>query len=695
MKTVLSLCIDTPAVITPTILLCAIFGSSTCYAQVETARGQTSVVDVVNSGSSETLDEVIVTATKNKGDAQSAPVSITAISGATLAQEGISNTLSLEMLVPSANLRSEGPVTQTFIRGVGSNVDAPFVDPGVVYVYNGVTIPRYGTGGLVFDLNDVEIISGPQGTLYGGSAAGGAINVNSRRPGFDASSSAALEVGNYNAVLGSVAQNIPISDIVAVRAAFNYSEQSGFQNNGFDAPRDLSGRLSLLANLSDNFTAYAWYTGYHGTGQNYVLAVNPFVKPNDPWYAPPTDILGDPISNGSNPRDFKTQMVGGQFDLKLGDATLTYIPGYVFVDDFSHIYLPILPFETTDKEHQVTQELRLTAKTNAITWIAGLYYLKDHIDFSNVINGLPLFVIQNQVNTNASFFGQGTYAVTHELDLTVGGRISYDDKKVPNGYSFPVPGPFEFSHSAEHGDFKVGADYRTAPEFMIYANVQTGYVPFGYAQSDVKVPQERLLSFSAGEKARFFGGRLEVNDEAYYYIYRDYQIVSEDPSTGVQVIASPPKSRIYGDELTTKFLLASNDSFNLGVNLMSAKYVTFGIYSNFDMTDSPRANITAGYKHTFNLSGGGKFIGDAQTHYESGHFTEYDHLPYTHQSAYTKTEASLTYFSASDRWNIGAYVRNAENSAVFGALNNSGPTAAGFLEPPRTYGVRAAGNWGR
>lgn len=648
-----------------------------------------------SNSNSDVLEEVIVTATKNRSDAQSAPASITAISGATLAQEGISDTLSLEKLAPSANLRSEGPVTQAFIRGVGSNLDVPYVDPGVVYVYNGVTVPRYGTGGLIFDLDDVEIISGPQGTLYGGSAAGGAINVNATRPGFNASGSAALEVGNYGSFLGSIAQNIPITDVVAARAAFNYSEHSGYQNNGFDAPKDLSGRLSVLANVSDDFTAYAWYTGYHGTGQNYILVTNPFVKPGNPWYAPPTDIAGDPISRGSNPRDFKSQMLGGQFDWKIGDATLTYIPGYVSLDDFSHIYLPVLPYTTTDKEHQITQELRLAVSTGPIAWITGVYYLRDRIDFSNVINGLPLFVIHDQIDTNASFFGQGIYSVTDDLHLTFGGRFSYDDKKVPNGYTFPVPGPFTFSQSGEHGDFKVGADYQLTRQIMLYANVQTGYVPFGYAQSDVRIPEERLLSFSGGEKARFFDGRLEVNDEAYYYIYRNYQIVAINPATGEQTVASPPKSIIYGNEITTRFLLTSDDSFNLGANVMSAKYVDFGIYSNYDMTDAPRSNITGGYKHTFNLSSAGKLVGDVQTHYESGHYTEYDHLPYTHQSAYTKTDLSLTYFSPGERWNLGAYVRNVENAAVFGALNNSGPVGAGFLEPPRTFGIRVAGNWGR
>jgi iron complex outermembrane recepter protein len=676
-------------------LLSALLGS-TAYAQMAApATAAPPGASAGNNAISEGLEEVIVTATKNKGDAQSAPASITALSGAILAQEGISDTLSLEKLVPSANLRSEGPVTQAFIRGVGSNLDVPYVDPGVVYLYNGVTIPRYGTGGLVFDLDDVEIISGPQGTLYGGSAAGGAINVNATRPGFNSRGSATLEFGNYGSFLGSVAQNIPVNDILAVRAAFNYSEHSGYQNNGFDAPRDLSGRLSILANPSENFTAYAWYSGYHGTGQNYVLVTNPLVKPGNPWYAPPNDILGNPIVQGSNPRDYLSQMLGGQFDWRIGDVTLTYIPGYVSLHDLSHIYLPVLPYYTTDKENQTTQELRLATNTGPVKWIAGVYYLRDRIDFSNVINGLTLFSSQDQLNTNASFYGQGIYSVTDELNLTFGGRFSYDDKKVPNGYTFPVPGPFTFSHSADHGDFKLGADYRVGPQLMLYANVQTGYVPFGYAQSDVKIPEERLLSFSGGEKARFFDSRLEVNDEAYYYIYRDYQIVSINPATGVQIVVSPPKSVIYGDELTTKFLLTPSDNFNLGANIMSAKYVTFGIYSNYDMTDSPRANITAGYKHTFDLPGGSKFVGDVQTHYESGHYTEYDHLPYTHQAAYTKTDLSLTYFSPGERWNVGAYVRNVENAAVFGALNNSGPVGAGFLEPPRTFGIRVAGNWGR
>jgi len=119
------------------------------------------------------LEEVIVTAQKTQENLQKAPAAITALSGDQLANQGIVNVRGLEAVLPSVEIRPEGPVSQIFIRGVGNNIDVPFTEAGAAYNLNGVPLPRYATSSSFFDLADVEVLPGPQGTLYGGSAARG------------------------------------------------------------------------------------------------------------------------------------------------------------------------------------------------------------------------------------------------------------------------------------------------------------------------------------------------------------------------------------------------------------------------------------------------------------------------------------------------------------------------------------------
>ena len=171
------------------------------------------------------LGEIVVTARKQVENNQRAPASIVAVSGNDVLTRGITDPQGLEVFLPSANLRRQGPVTQVFIRGVGARSDLPNFAAGSAFVYNGIIVQRYGTFGLTFDLDSVQSIAGPQGTLYGGSAAGGAINLFSARPKSDGSGYANLEVGNFDAFHGSVAQNVSLGSTLSVRAAVDYNRR--------------------------------------------------------------------------------------------------------------------------------------------------------------------------------------------------------------------------------------------------------------------------------------------------------------------------------------------------------------------------------------------------------------------------------------------------------------------------------------
>lgn len=680
--------------------------ATTPVAQSAPDNGQS-----MSSAPTEAIQDIIVTATKDRQSIQRVPASVVAISGEALVQAGITSPQGLEKFAPSGSLKSQGTVIQAFIRGVGSNIDNPNFQPGVIFNYNDVPLSRYGTMGTLFDLGAVEIISGPQGTLYGGSAAGGAINLNAERPDFDYAGSGSIEVGNYSSVHVGGAQNIRLSDTVALRGAINFDRHSGYQSNNFDSPKNLSGRVSLLAKPSDDFTAYIWYHGTRGRGQNNVLAAFPFVKPSNPWFAPSIipDGSGNPLPRGSAPRKVDVHMGGARFDYDIGDATLSYIPGYVALDVSNPFWLPFILYTARQKEKQVTQELRLSANIGSLKFLGGLFYSHKKTEYYSDFNGVPIFTNSNQVNEGYSAYGQVIWSLADNLRLTAGGRVSRDSIDVPlafNTLPFQPQKAFTFKDHAVHADWKVGVDYQATPDILLYATVQTGYIPFGYVAPvtanapEQILPESRLLSFTVGEKAKLLDGRLILNNEVYYYIYKDFQVVSTNPSTGQNIATTAKRSIIYGNELTAKWVATDDDVFTVGLNLMDARYDKFlipgvGAYNNNQMTNAPTVSLTVGYNRTFPLASGAKVVANVQSHYDSGHWGQFDHAPFTHQKEFTKTDFKLTYYSPNSNWNFGVFVRNIENSAVFGALNSVSPTTSvGFVEPPRTYGASFSLKWG-
>jgi iron complex outermembrane recepter protein len=250
-------------------------------------------------------------------------------------------------------------------------------------------------------------------------------------------------------------------------------------------------------------------------------------------------------------------------------------------------------------------------------------------------------------------------------------------------------------------------DYDLTSRILLYANVQTSYIEFGYnpvptpqGTSNI-VPESKLLAYSAGLKSRFLDDRLQVNSEAFYYNYKDFQAVQFVTATALTSVLNAKRSTIYGDELNIKALLPLDTEIDAGITVQSAHYNEFsGLgydYSGNQMAMAPVGNVTAGLQHLVSLGDSGTLLGRVQTHYESGHYGLYYNLPSVHQGAYTITDLTMTYSPPRGNWRMEAYVDNVENSFVYGSLSlGNTPTSPGtgsVGEPPRTYGVRFFVHW--
>src|ERR1700678_2783324 len=163
------------------------------------------------------LAEITVTAEKQSENLQKAAAEVTAIPADILIEAGITDLRQAQMVVPSVRFQAEGNNTQVFIRGVGANLDFPNVEPNVAFNFAGVYLPREATSAAFFDVQQLEVLPGSQGTLYGRSAIGGTINLTPAKPGFNNDGENTLEVGNYAAVHVTTTQNLKLTDNVAVR----------------------------------------------------------------------------------------------------------------------------------------------------------------------------------------------------------------------------------------------------------------------------------------------------------------------------------------------------------------------------------------------------------------------------------------------------------------------------------------------
>ena len=665
------------------------------------------------------IQEIVVTAQKFEQSLQRTPAAVTAIDTETLVSAGVVDIRAAQNLVPSVRFQQEGASTEVYIRGVGATLDLAHIEPPTSVNFEGVYIPREATSIPFFDLNRIEVLPGPQGTLYGRSTMGGAVNIYFNRPTDEFETRGLIEVGNYDLVHVSLAQNLPVSNDFAVRIAGDYNYHDGYQTSGADSRDDFGVRLSALYDPSPAFSAYVWgyYADRGGKTPNIVnrgldgdtllpregayLTDNPY---ND--FIPPQFAFFGQVE--ARPFYYESGAGGAEITIDVGGPTLTYIPSYLHHSNASRYFITGLPTLLTVKYDQHTQELRLADDRGPIQWIAGLYAYR-LVSSGNVnVAGTNSSNIDRNRLQGIAAFGQATIDVSDAFRVTAGGRVSFDDRE-GRGRTLDALGqptiPFTSSISPSHVDFKIGVEYDVAPRAMVYAVVQSGYQPGTFNEvpntptfsNTVQSPS--LIAYTGGIKTRFLENTLQVNSEFFYYDYSDLFAQSFNANAGFNQIFNAQKVEIYGNQTDILFEPSPQDRFNLSIGYLHAENRRFITpsgqnFAGLSLQYSPKWTVTAGYQHDFNI-GDGYLRARAETRLESHFYGDFLHSFGTRQSGYMKSDASLTYYSGDDRWSLGAWIKNIEDEAVQAATASGGlpGPAASFLEPPRTYGLRAAFNF--
>ncbi len=408
------------------------------------------------------LQEVVVTAQRRKESLQTAALPVSALSAEQLANSGATKVEDLTQLIPALQIsQAAGPYALFFLRGVGNFNGNSLSDAAVALSVDGVYIARpSSTSGLFYDLDRVEVLKGPQGTLYGRNATGGAINVITQKPAENFGIGASLDIGNYGLTKVDGALNLPLSDKLAARFSVQSIDRQGYMTDGTDDENGRAARAQLRAQISDTATINTSADYYHQGGRGPGATVlqggsagyvngNPRIGLNDARAAavfsqtlvfPAAAFLAAPLDKALifSPvptRVFQNNDYWGltsTLDWDTGGGTLTVIPAYRHSRLDYQSTAPSFLIAQRETDEQSSLEARFASlDSGPLTYLAGLYYLNEdiHVDPATYDQQYNASVQRFVTKTNSfAAFGRLAYSITDSFRLTAGVRWTRDEK---------------------------------------------------------------------------------------------------------------------------------------------------------------------------------------------------------------------------------------------------------------------------
>ncbi len=556
---------------------------------------------------SEGLEEVVVTAERREQSVQTSSLSIAVLSGESLAEAGVTQATDLATVVPGLTVSLGGGTNQTYLRGVGSFATDASAESPIAYNINGVYISRpSGVGPIFFDLERVEVLKGPQGTLYGRNATGGAINLITRRPTQDLTSEVSVDIGNYNLRRVTGALSGGVTDTLSLRLAAQYNKHDGYLTDGYDDQDSTAARLTALWKPNDATSLVLTGEYAHSTpqGEDTVKRSTLTSVPSDPWAGPSVGSAEQPptafIPGGTRIRndgfnDLLLKAISGQLDVDLHFATLTFIPAYRDTTVAYLTYTPGFYFHTNETSREQSYELRLGNDVGALKWVAGVYYFNE--DQTQLYNLQALPIQESTVNTplhtrSYAAFGQLTYSVTENFRLIGGLRYS-NEKKSQGGFTDAILPTVATTDNFGARDFdnvswRAGAEYDLTPENMLFLTAATGFKAGGFFPS-VPAPNnsfgpEKLTAFTLGSRNRFLDRKVQLNLEGFYWKYKDKQeryLGATPAGTTGLLTANAGKATLYGASVDLQFKPTRQDTLRLSTEYLHTKYDNF-IYNVYN-----------------------------------------------------------------------------------------------------------------
>jgi iron complex outermembrane receptor protein len=690
-----------------------------------------------------TVETIVVTAEKRTQTLETVPASISAFSAATLANLQINNVSDLGTEVPNLYFGQSNGVEEIGMRGVTINTTNAQIDPVIALYVDGVYQPRVTSMNMLLsDLDSIEVLRGPQGTLYGRNATGGVINVITKKPTDTFQAGATALGGNYGRYMFKGYVSGPINDMVDLRLSGIVDNREGYGENlttgSHGDSHEWSGKVAIrirpTSNVVVDLSAYHLNTSAVGAE---TYPVTPIGGPNITALPLADQITTDKpwqTYDGINGHN-STEQTGVTATVAWSVAPniqLKSISGYVqshYRDEYNSDGTPanLIIIMSDYPSTFFSQEFDLNATFwNRLDTVAGLYYSHEKLDNHSLDSfpigepgfGAPPFDINidmPQVATSEAAFLDLTYHVTHRLRLLGGVRQTSDVTSVKQTFDLINAGgyvcedlPGRLSNPSTTG--RLGAQYDIGPTTMAYGQWQSGFKAGGYNFSICgnQFQPETIQAWEGGVKGRYFDGRLSLRASAFYYDYTNMQV---QEVTGVSaVISNAGRSTIYGAEFEGTAKPAEPVTLDWGLTWLHARYNNFVSINTALPQPSPVENLAgntllmapdytvhAGINYLISLGSAGDLTLRGEIfHSDTVYFTPFDEN-ISKQSPYTLENFFVTYRPAGSRFEFMAFAKNIGNAAyqisgyTLGAFfPNSG---YGMWGDPRTYGLQVSAHF--
>lgn len=713
------------------------------------------VLFLANSGSvmsqENALEEVVVTATKRSVALQDLAGSANVLGADKLGPGGIQEVRDMQVDIPNLSIGDQFGFARVFMRGIGMTSIDIGGEGAVAFLQDGAIIPRPAAQLMgMFDLDQVEVLRGPQGTLYGRGATGGAINMVTAKPGKDFGGYLNVTAGNYSLAQFKGAIDVPMGNALSMRIAASLDSRDGYGNNIFTGSdindRDASAyRATFVYDGGGPLTATLSAQYYEEDDNNYAFSY--FGQSQGSSIPVP---FGVPILGGNT-----VGMVGGDFydinsdqepindrDGQLINLTIDYafndswslksITSSQSMDRFLRDDLDSTDANLfgqnnyTEESDSFGQELILNFSNDRLDVLSGVMYFEEELygevrvpltnlcfllapdacgtpvgDFLNSGNYLQ----DGDIDIEAwGAYVEATYSLSDTWSVIAGLRYNYEERDGTGSFIFDAIGldvPTNQRESWNDLTPRVTLEYSPNDNMMLYATYteafKSGVINTG--STSPPLDPETVDAFEIGLKGQNSSGTLRYSVAAFFYDYQDMQISFVDETSTVSTI-NAAEAENSGLELELEGNFGNGFSFDFYLTYLSAEYQEFfnGDYANgFAIVDLSGNNLPNAPESTAKLGlnwegqvGNGVLRLRGEAYYQDDvYFTEWNR-PDAYQSSYEQYNASAEY-SWNDQWQLSIWGRNLSDEEV---MSNNIITAplydslrVGAVLPPRTYGA--------
>lgn len=663
------------------------------------------------------LEEVIVTARRREESLQSVPVSVSAFTASEIERRQIDSTLDIVRNVPNlvgSNNVGLSSATSLFIRGVGQDESLSTTDPAVGTYVDGVYIARQiSNNAYLYDIERIEVLRGPQGTLYGKNTSGGAIKIVTRKPGDEFKAEMEGSVGDYDSYALKGRVNVPLSDSVALNvAAFTAQRDEGFQKNitlgtePFDAgSTGARAALRITPNESLDIVVTAEVGNQKDAGITGSNAIGP--SPTHNLY-----VVRSGLRNSFNEVD--QTAVSANMTWTTGNVTWTSITGWRDLDhdfriDFSDDPAPQFVIDQTGSHKQFSQEIQGSGSVANVDWVVGAFYMDEKNDnvrrdelflFGGFIDADLVATFENDTETTA-LFGQGSWHVNDQLSLTLGGRWTKEEKTldwvesvdIGGGILFPLQGNGDLealgtdtSPTFDQFTPHVGVNFQISDSHLIYATYTEGFKSGGWntratAAADMNlIDSETAKAYEVGFKSEFMKNRVRLNGAYFINTYEDFIITAINPATGGFVTPNAGEAEISGLELELNARATEHLSVYANIGTMSNKYKELSSQITFDIDNevkrTPKFSGQIGFDYRVPVNGSGAIVLSADYSHQDEFFAGADNDPLELAPETDLVFAAVSYEGGDGRWMLTAACSNCTDEEYFTSTLNFG--ALGF-----------------